>query len=135
MNYTIKNKQNAIDVVNNTYTNHDHFSDLYILNDTFDINEMQTNLTLNYNKPISQIYNDIQNNGYTFINDDVVTFEQFLNVNIIDGNYTILPIIECKDNNPNILIKNNDLNISDIYEYGDTTTNNLYKKLWQKAKS
>lgn len=73
--YKIKEGQTAIDVVSQLYASQDYIGEIMLSNPDFDINEMQNGITLEYTAISNANLNEINNNGYTFINRDNIVYK------------------------------------------------------------
>jgi len=124
-----KSLQTGLDTLNNTYASQDYLFNLYMDNPSFDINVMQDAPVI-YTPLSNNTVNQINNNSYTFINGDVQIFNTFVNLQVIEGAYTI---------NPNIAINgfgtvdykyfNNDTNDAEIVNAGNSTFLNLFNQI------
>ena len=73
--YTIKEFQTGIDVVNQLFGDQDHISDLMLVNTEFNINNMQQDLVVTYTEPTTnQLLNNIKNNNSTFVNRENIVY-------------------------------------------------------------
>lgn len=86
-NFYVKNNQNGLDVINNTYTSLDNTYQMYLDNTEFDLNLMQKDLNLQYNATITKTINSINNNNYTFTNGNINIYQSILKLNVGTGIY------------------------------------------------
>lgn len=104
--YKILESQTGLDVINNIYASLDYISDVYLLNEEFDLNEMQLQSNVEYVSLTNASLNEIRNNGYIFRNSDYKSYEDIFTVYYKTCYLTNIPEIQLSNSSPNIKIKN-----------------------------
>lgn len=123
MEYTIKEFQTSLDVASQLYGNQDNIGTLMLDNEDFDINKMQQNLVLSYEKQDTKIVNEISNNNYTFINRENSVYNLLETITLNKGYQSFtqyssyfgrMYVVDTKNNN--YLFINSDDDILVVYE-------------------
>lgn len=123
MEYTIKEFQTGLDVASQLYGNQDNIGTLMLDNEDFDINKMQQNLVLSYEKQDTKIVNEISNNNYTFINRENLVYNLLETITLNKGYqsftsyssyYGRMYVVDIKNNNYLFINSNDDILV--VYE-------------------